>query len=433
MPIALADADAPAPLPPTRAAVSARTIRVGLLGLGHVGQAVARLAPDAGRLAERGLRVRIVGALVRNVDQRRRCVRPPRLTSNPAAFLRGHYDVVVEALGTIEPARAIVARLLGRGVPVVTANKALVAAHGADLARLATRRGTSFRYEASALAGVPFLGALAARPLVADVRQFSAVVNGTSNFILSTLETTRCAFDDALAEAQALGLTESDPSRDLDGHDAADKLQLLASVFGWGTASPAADDVRGIRGLTAADLHVARHLGARIKPIVHGRRTGRGFEAFVGPAVVAAEHQLAALHGTLTGIQLTGRFIPDLFFSGPGAGPDVTAATILDDVVETMTTVPAAAGPRRPPLPTVPVISPATRWFIRADFPGITPDADAVRAACAAHNLTVTHVTDAIDRSRWLCTAPAPAAQVTQALAALHATHRIQARSLRAL
>src|SRR5262245_5516862 len=196
-----------------------RTIKVGLAGLGHVGQAVARLALEAGRLRDAGLKFRIAGALVRDVDKPRRCVRP-RLTNNPSAFLRGNYDVVIEAIGTIEPARSLVRRCLGRGIPIVTANKALVAAHGAELAALAARRGTTFRYEASALAGVPFLGALAARPLVSDVQRFTAVLNGTSNFILSKLESLRCPFDDALAEAQALGLTEPDPSRDVDGLDA---------------------------------------------------------------------------------------------------------------------------------------------------------------------------------------------------------------------
>jgi homoserine dehydrogenase len=155
-----------------------RLVKVGIAGLGQVGQAVARLAPSATRLRDVGLRVRIVSALVRDVDKPRRCARP-RLTSNPSAFLRGHYDVVIEALGAIEPARSLVSRLLGRGVPVVTANKALVAAHGPELTALAARRGTAFRYEASALAGVPFLGALAARPLVSDVQRFTAVVNGT--------------------------------------------------------------------------------------------------------------------------------------------------------------------------------------------------------------------------------------------------------------
>ena len=259
-----------------------RLVKVGIVGLGQVGQAVARLAPSATRLHDSGLRFKVVGALVRDVDKPRRCARP-RLTSNPAAFLRGNYDVVIEALGTIEPARSIVSRVLGRGVPVVTANKALVAAHGPELSSLAARRGTTFRYEASALAGVPFLGALAARPLVSDVQRFTAVVNGTSNFILSRLEREGHDFASALADAQALGLTEPDPSRDLDGRDAADKLSLLASLFGWGTLSRSRVDVQGIYDITPADLAIAAALGGTIKPIAHAAVTPSGVSAFIGP------------------------------------------------------------------------------------------------------------------------------------------------------
>jgi homoserine dehydrogenase len=250
---ALLEADAEPSAPPRL-----RTIAVGLLGLGHVGQAVARLAPDASRLRDAGVRVRVAGALVRHVEAPRRCVKPARITSNPSAFLRGQYDVVVEALGSIEPARSIVRRLLGRGVPVVTANKALVAAHGPELSALAARRGTTLRYEASALAGVPFLGAFAARPLVSDVAEFTAVVNGTSNFVLTELASGKRTLDEALRHAQAIGLTEPDAARDLDGVDAADKLALLAGLFGWGTLPAFRVPTQGIRDLTPDDFKVAR-------------------------------------------------------------------------------------------------------------------------------------------------------------------------------
>src|SRR5688572_29696956 len=118
-------------------AAAARTVRIGLLGLGQVGQAVARLAQGNSRLEDAGLRFRVTGALVRDITRLRRAPTPPRLTADPAAFLRGQYDVVIEALGAIEPARTIVSRLLARGVPVVTANKSLVAAHGRELSALA--------------------------------------------------------------------------------------------------------------------------------------------------------------------------------------------------------------------------------------------------------------------------------------------------------
>ena len=144
---------------------------------------------------------------------------------------------MIEALDAVEPARTLVTQLLGRGTSVVTANKALVAAHGADLESIAAARGAAFRYEATALAAVPFLGALADRPLVASVDRVLAIVNGTSNFLLSSLGEPGASFDQSLARAQELGYAEPDPSRDLDGFDAADKLLLLTSLFGWGRLS----------------------------------------------------------------------------------------------------------------------------------------------------------------------------------------------------
>lgn len=421
-----------------------RTIRVGIVGLGQVGQAVARLAPDATRLRDAGVRFRVVGALVRDLEKPRRCNRPPRVTTNASAFLRGSYDVVVEALGSVEPARSIVSRLLGRGVPVVTANKALVAAHGAELTALAHRRGTTFRYEASALAGVPFLGALAARPLVSDVVRFTAVVNGTSNFILSALDGAARAFDDALAEARVRGLTEPDASRDLDGLDAADKLALLSTIFGWGglPSSPPASaeppstplDVQGIRGITPRDLAVARALGGTIKPVVHAELTPAGISAFIGPALVAARHPLASLDGTLSGIQFSGRYVSDLFFSGPGAGPDVTAATIADDAVEAVSSVSRAG---RPPTRGGRLVHlappPVTGWLVRARFPGYVPDATAAERLFAAHGLAVTRATDVDDDTRWLQLGAASRADVDRGLAEIATTHRVHTFAIRSL
>jgi homoserine dehydrogenase len=409
-----------------------RTIRVGLVGLGQVGQAVARLAPEATRLKEAGYRFRIAGALVRDIDKPRRCLKP-RLTTNASAFLRTQYDVVIEALAAIEPARSIVSRLLGRGIPVVSANKALVAAHGPELASLAARRGVAFRYEASALAGVPFLGTFAARPLVSDITRLTAVVNGTSNFILSKLEAEHCTLDDALAQAQSLGLAEPDPSRDLDGADAADKLALLSSIFGWGLLPASRLNVQGIRGLHADDFATARSLQRTIKPVVYAVNGAGGVSAFAGPALLSLTHPLASLRGALSGIELSGRFIPDLVFSGPGAGPDITAATILDDAVEAVATKPAArvhlAGPRLAAVAAEPV----TGWFIRSTFPGIVPDAGVAAKLFAAHHLPVAHVTDTIGSARWILVNPITRGALTAALERIASTHRIHTFAVRSL
>lgn len=409
-----------------------RTIRIGLLGVGQVGQAVARLAADRAASAHAGLRFRIEQALVRDVAKLRRCPKPARLTSNPSAFLRGHYDVVVEALDTIEPARTLVARLLGRGTSVVSANKALVAEHGADLQAIAAARGCVFRFEATALSAVPFLGTLADRPFVSAVDRLLAIVNGTSNYLLTSLSEPGATFEQALARAQALGFAEPDPSRDLDGLDSSDKLLLLASLFGWGRLSREALEVRGIRDITAADLAAARSAGGTIKAIVSAERDAAGVRAFVGPVFVPATDPLASLGGALNGIRLDGRHVSNLFFSGPGAGPDVTAATLLDDAVQAAS-LETRRHHRRPPS-TRPVFPapPATPWFVRVTFPGVLPAATAVARLASDSGLPVERVAEhSTVNSRWLLIGPQGRRDVDAALTRLAATHRIDAVAFR--
>ena len=411
-----------------------RTIRIGLLGLGQVGQAVARLAADRGATANAGLRFHVDQALVRDADKPRRCP-SPALTTDPAAFLRGHYDVVVDALDAIEPARTLIARLLAGGTSVVTANKALVAEHGAHLEAVAAAHGAAFRFEATALAGVPFLGTLADRPLVASVDRVLAIVNGTSNYLLTSLAEPDASFASALDDAQRLGFAEPDPARDLDGLDAADKLLLLTSLFGWGRLVREALDVRGIRNITGADLAAARSLGGTIKPVIYANRDGAGVRAFVGPAFLPATEPLASLGGALNGIRLDGKHVTNLFFSGPGAGPDVTAATLLDDVAQA-----ASLEKRvkrvlyRPAASSRPVFagSPITPWFIRLSFPGVVPGAPAVASLATACGFHVERVSGFVNGpSRWIFAGPHSRRDLDAALARLETTHRIHAAAFR--
>jgi homoserine dehydrogenase len=408
-----------------------RTIRIGLLGLGSVGEAVARLAADRAATAHAGIRFRVEQALVRDVEKVRRCPQPGRITANAAAFLRANYDVVIDALGGAEPARTLVARFLAQGTPVVTANKALVAEHGVHLGALAAAHGASFRFEATALSAVPFLGTFAERPLVASVDRLLAIVNGTSNDVLTSLAD-GVPFDIALARAQAAGLAEPDASRDIDGLDAADKLILLASLFGWGKLTRESLDVRGIRGIGPDDLAAARSLGGTLKAVIFGQRDSAGVRAFVGPAFIAGTEPLASLRGPLNGIRLDGRHVSNLFFSGPGAGPDVTAATLLDDAVQS-----AAVGRRRSvqPARTLPQLfaaSPATSWFVRVTFPGIAPVPRACVPLVAAAGLHVDGACEhASSHARWLIVGPHGRRDLDAALARLEATHRIQSSAWR--
>ena len=341
------------------------SVRVGLLGLGNVGSAFVRLAEDEReRLRPLGLSVGIAAALVRSTTRARPagdlvdCV-----TSDPDAFFSRPLDVVVEVLGGIDASSALVRRALDRGIPVVTANKSLIAAHGHSLDELALRQRTALRYEASCIAGVPFLGTFERRPLASRVRGLTAVLNGTSNVIVGGLEQ-GATFEDALRDAQQRGLAEPDPSADVSGRDAAEKLALLLRQFAHVLVAVDDIDTRGVDAIDAADLRAARALGGTLKPLAHATWSTGQLEAFVGPAFLAWSHPLARITGATNGILLDAVGGPQCFV-GPGAGPDVTAATLLDDVFEIV-----REGRGRPSAPRVVRIATPRRpadmsWLVR--------------------------------------------------------------------
>lgn len=342
------------------------SVRIGLLGLGTVGQAVAHAAAAA-PLAAHGVTFSLECALVRDPARARRAPRVARITSNVEAFLRGRYDVVIDALPGREAAAAVVARVLGKGVPVVSANKGLIAAEGPRLRRIAARAGTTLRVEAAVIAGVPFLGALERRPLAGSATRLTGVLNGTSHFIVTRIAA-GARFADALDEATALGYAEPDPSADVSGRDARDKVIVLAYLLLAATLDAGAIALDGIADLTPGDLAAAAALGGVLKPVARAARTRGGIAAFAGPAWLPASHPLAAISGRDNGILIEGRHIDRLFFAGPGAGPEITAATLLDDAVE------AARDHGRPVFerpPSVPMATTAahTGWFVRVDDP----------------------------------------------------------------
>ncbi|HVL67034.1 MAG TPA: homoserine dehydrogenase [Vicinamibacterales bacterium] len=336
------------PASPAARAAASSAPRVALLGCGTVGSALVRLLDAADSPP-----VRLAAALVR--DARRQRALPPSvpLVSDSEAVFAARPAVLVEVLGGTAPARELVLRALEGGTPVVTANKTLLARHGRELREAAARSGAPLLYEAAVIAGVPFLGAFARRPLAAAATGLSAIVNGTTNFVL-----TACADDgrtvaEALASAQALGYAEPDPHNDVAGIDAAEKLAVLLQHFAHLDVSPDAIETEGIGSLDPETCADARALGGCIKPVVHADWSGR-LEAFVAPAFVPDGHPLAAVAGVENALILEtprGR----LLFQGPGAGPDATAATVLDDVAEVIAgagwpieTLPTAAAPAAP-------------------------------------------------------------------------------------
>lgn len=346
-------------------------IRVGLLGYGNVGRAVARVLAEARPLLHaRGLNVELTAALVRDARRPRDggaspAPLTPRLCDSPREFLSRQHDVVIEVLGGVEPAATIVRELLARGTHVVTANKSLIAAHGEELLAAARPSGAVLRCEAAAVAGVPLLNTLRDRPLVARAQRLVGIVNGTSHFVLSRLQHRHESLANVVAHAVKLGYAEPDPSFDLSGRDAAEKLCVLLQHLGIGGVRRGSIETVGVEQLTPDDLAQAAVFGGAIKPIVAASIGDATVDAFVGPAWLPATHALARLDGVQNGVTLTGPAIGELCFTGPGAGADVTAGTIVDDLIEIAT---GRAAPATVELSRRAVREPATAWFLRLEF-----------------------------------------------------------------
>jgi homoserine dehydrogenase len=371
--------------------------------------------------------VRVVGALVRDATVTRPGAETIPLTVDMAQLFARRPDVIVEVLGEIESARSLIREALRRRVPVVTANKALVARHGEELLDLAARTATPFRYEASVLAGVPFLGTFATRPFASRVSAITGIVNGTTNFVLSRMRETGAQLADATLDAQRRGFAEPDPSQDINGIDAAHKLAILAWHFGFGSAVPDAIETIGIGAIDAADVLAADQFGGAIKPIARIERSSEGTTAFVGPAFVPRTNRLASIDGVENALVLdtdSGR----LFFSGPGAGPVPTATTILDDVIE------AARGGQPHPLfrrGRLSLEAPATPWLIRLTA-GRLPPGDEIAGFLGSYGIWG-HRSLTQGHGTWLVTYACSRERVEAALRALMAAAPCDAYASRAL
>lgn len=408
-------------------------IDVALLGYGRIGSAVAELAHSAAG-GPAGARIRVTTALVRATSSARHAPGIV-LTSDPHAVVASSPDVIVEVLGGIEPARTLVREALERGTAVVTANKSLLAAHGDELLEVAGRTGTPLLYEASVLAGVPFLGSFARRPYAARVSRISGILNGTSNFILSRMRSHGVDLGVALADAQQLGFAEPDPRNDLLGIDAAEKLSVLLRHFRCGSVHPRDIETTGLAGLRSSDFEHAAQFGGALKPIVSAECTADGVSAFVGAAFVPSAHPLSRVDGVENAVALR-TASGDLFFSGPGAGPLATAATVLDDVVDAATGAwrPSHDGVRR-----VAAAAPATAWFCRISGTSLLglPAGEDVADLLGAHGVWLRRTSEPETRAhaatRAVLTYPCPRPRLERALAALCAAAGCESFAIRVL
>ena len=319
--------------------MSSVDVPVALLGYGTVGAAVHRLLDESADEIERatGHRLRVVRALVRDVSRERAHAPSPDLLTDDFASIRDDESIqlVAEVMGGLEPTEAYVVELLERGVPVVTANKQLVARSGAELFAAAAAGGVQVRFEASVCAAIPVIKLLRESLVASNVHRVLGIVNGTTNFVLGEMEAGR-TYADALAEAQRLGYAEADPTEDVSGLDAAAKMAILATVA-FGSRVPLDwIEVTGIEGLREQHTAAARALEMSVKLVGEAVLVDDRVGVRVGPAFVDAHHPLAAVSGPFNAVMLQGDAIREITLEGPGAGGPETASAVIADMVSVL-------------------------------------------------------------------------------------------------
>jgi homoserine dehydrogenase len=373
-------------------------LRVALLGCGSVGSQVFRLLGEqATDLAARvGAPLQVAGVAVRVPGGRARAASVPGdlITTDAMGLVtRGDVDIVVEMIGGVEPARSLLLAAMRTGKSVVTANKELLGADAAAMHAAAREHGADLFYEASVAGAIPLLRPLRESLAGDTVRRVLGIVNGTTNYILDKMDTSGAEFADALAEAQALGYAEADPSADVGGYDAAAKAAILASLA-FHTRVTASDVYRqGITAVSAADIESARVLGCVVKLLAICERNAGGISARVHPAMISREHPLASVRGAYNAVFVEAESAGRLMFYGAGAGGGPSASAVLGDlVVVARNRVAGIRGPDAPSyaeLPVLPMSEALTRYHVAldvADRPGVLAP---VAEAFARHDVSI--------------------------------------------
>jgi len=318
--------------------VAEEPVKIGLLGMGTVGGGVCSvMARSGGALYEKTkIELRIERILVRNLNHRRAVDLPRDLYTTDAEAVLGDpsIDLIVELIGGIEPARSYIAAALERGKYVITANKDLMALHGAELLALARRRNRNIFYEASVGGGIPLIRTLKQSLVANQIFRLVGIINGTTNYILTRMEQENMPLQEALDKARALGFAEADPSSDLEGRDAQYKLAILAGLaFNSRIALPDIY-VEGISGITPQDICYSRELGYVIKLVAVGEQFQGALGLRVHPALVPREHPLASVRDEFNAVFIQGDAVGELMLYGRGAGAAPTASSVLADVAE---------------------------------------------------------------------------------------------------
>ena len=318
----------------------ATEIKVGLAGFGNVGKGTYDiLKRNHSLIGQRACApISVKRVTVRNVDRVKPLVDEDVIVTNDWHDLVNdpEVNVVVEAMGGIEPAKSLILAAINAGKHVVTANKALLAEHGNEIFSAALAKGVNVAFEAAVAGSIPIVKALREGLAANRVSSIAGIINGTCNFILSTMRDTGRSFDDVLKEAQRLGYAEADPTFDIEGTDSAHKLMLLSAIAFGVPVDMSKVHIEGITHLEAKDIKFAEELGYRIKLLGRAVRLPGGRTAYVAPHLIPEEQPLASVDDVFNAVLVKGDMLGDVVFYGKGAGKLPTASAVVADVVDAL-------------------------------------------------------------------------------------------------
>jgi homoserine dehydrogenase len=371
-----------------------QNVNLGLIGGGTVGGGVFQAVQRNGALmASRiGVQLHVAKVAVRDLNKPRAVKIPEALlTTDWAGVVKDpKVNLVVELMGGTTTARSVVLQSLKLGKPVVTANKALISAHGEELFEASQRYGANLYYEASVAGGIPIIKVLREGLIGNRITRLYGIVNGTCNYILTRMKAEGGEFKEILGDAQRLGYAEADPTLDIDGHDAAHKIGILASLAHGFWVNPRQIHVEGIRSITRLDIQFAGQLGYTIKllgvvkktehPPARGKKNSFPVEVSVYPALIPNEHVLANVNHVFNAVLVRGDIVGDTLYYGRGAGQDATASAVLSDLADAALDIKCGSTNRVPPFvpheregAVLPIEQTVSRYYLRLrviDRPG---------------------------------------------------------------
>jgi len=381
-----------------------KTINIGLVGFGTVGTGVVKLLKGQAPLLQRRLAARLRLKRIADLDLTRPRdveVDPKILTTDAREIIEDPaIDIVIELIGGTTAAREVSLAALRSGKHLVTANKALLATHGLELFRAAAEKRVDLGFEATVCGGIPIIRAVREGLVANRIHSIEGIVNGTCNYILTKMTELGAPFAEVLKEAQDQGYAEANPSLDIDGIDAAHKLQILASIAYGGSVDFNAIHVEGIRGIDPDDIQYAKELGYRVKLLAIAKETDGEVEVRVHPTLIPEDHLLASVGGVFNAVYIVGDATGSLMFYGRGAGQLPTASAVVSDVVEIAQNILYQRPSRPSHIPAIageglkirPMDEVRTRYYLRVmavDKPGVLSK---VSGILGSHDISIASV-----------------------------------------